>query len=343
MGERATEVGRPAPRRLDQPAGRPQGMQYSAEGKEPEEIRADIARTRAELGDTVDRLQERLNPRRLRNDAQEAVQEATIGRAKQMADKATHRARGFRDVAMDTVRQNPIPAAMVALGLGWLIMEGPGKEREVRTYDVAYGPPMQRGEEYPRISRPSRVTVGGEYHADRGESMTEDARRRATEASGEVQERAERMAGQARETASRVQEGARETAERVGEQAQHAVGQVQSTASHAIEEGREQIEHVASRAQEQLHRTQGRVSRMMDENPLAVGAIALAAGALAGLVIPETPQEDRLLGEQRDRLMDRARDQVEDTAERVREVAKEAGQAAQDTAEEKAKEQGLST
>ena len=94
MGERATEVGRPAPRRLDQPAGRPQGMQYSAEGKEPEEIRADIARTRAELGDTVDRLQERLNPRRLRNDAQEAVQEATIGRAKEAYGSNTSRA-GF--------------------------------------------------------------------------------------------------------------------------------------------------------------------------------------------------------------------------------------------------------
>ena len=58
---------------------------------------------------------------------------------------------------MDTIRQNPIPAAMVALGLGWLIVEGPGRGREVRTYDVAYGLPVHRAEEYPRISRPTRL------------------------------------------------------------------------------------------------------------------------------------------------------------------------------------------
>jgi ElaB/YqjD/DUF883 family membrane-anchored ribosome-binding protein len=342
MGQRATEVDRPLAGPPEQ-RGRPPETPYSAAGKDPEQIRADIARTRAELGDTIDRLQERLNPRRLRDEAQDAVREATIGRAKQMAEKAGHRARGFRDVAMDTIRQNPIPAAMVALGLGWLIVEGPGRGREVRTYDVAYGPPVHRAEEYPRISRPTRVTVGGEHHAERGESMTEEARRRATEASGEVRERAERLADQARETAERVGEQARETVGQVQEQTRDTMEQVRSTASHAIAEGQEQLEHVASRAQEQFQRVQGRASRLMDESPLAVGAIALAAGALVGLAIPETPQEDRLLGESRDKLMDRAREQVEDTAQRVREVASEAGQAAQEAAEGKAKEQGLTS
>ena len=48
----------------------------------------------------------------------------------------------------------------------------------------------------------------------------------------------------------------------------------------------------------------------LEENPLAVGAVALALGAAVGFAIPSTRYEDQLLGETRARLVDQAGDKA---------------------------------
>ena len=45
------------------------------------EIRSQIERTRAELGHTIDAIQDRLSPRRVMHDAKETISDATLGRA----------------------------------------------------------------------------------------------------------------------------------------------------------------------------------------------------------------------------------------------------------------------
>lgn len=59
----------------------------------------------------------------------------------------------------------------------------------------------------------------------------------------------------------------------------------------------------------------------IDENPLAVGAVALAAGAIIGLAIPSTDYEDKLMGETRENMVSAAKDKVSVTAEKVKTVA----------------------
>jgi ElaB/YqjD/DUF883 family membrane-anchored ribosome-binding protein len=91
-------------------------------------IRSDIERTRADLGETVDAIQDRLRPGNMASRAAESVRDATVGRVQQLADRVTHPSRygtyesggGF----VDRVRDNPVPAAIAAVSLAWLAFGG---------------------------------------------------------------------------------------------------------------------------------------------------------------------------------------------------------------------------
>ena len=103
----------------------------TTEGESPEEIRENIVQTRAQMSGTIDAIQEKLDPDRLKaqvTDAvheqvdvvKERVREATIGRAERMASDFGDSARDAGSGFLGTIKDNPIPAAMVALGVAWL-------------------------------------------------------------------------------------------------------------------------------------------------------------------------------------------------------------------------------
>ena len=83
------------------------------EHEEVAEIRADIEETRREMGGTLNELGERLEPSHLVDQAKENVREATIGRVEETA-------KGISDMVMDTIKRNPIPAALAGAGLALL-------------------------------------------------------------------------------------------------------------------------------------------------------------------------------------------------------------------------------
>jgi hypothetical protein len=56
----------------------------------------------------------------------------------------------------------------------------------------------------------------------------------------------------------------------------------------------------------------------MQDNPLAVGVAAMAAGACVGLSVPTTHTENQVLGASRDALMDRASDSASQLKAQVR-------------------------
>lgn len=96
-------------------------MTHGAHDPAPGDIRRDIEQTRARMGETIETLGDRLNPSRLRQQVKDNVREATIGRMKTMADNARNRmTQGGRGL-VETVKENPIPAAMIVGGLGWLL------------------------------------------------------------------------------------------------------------------------------------------------------------------------------------------------------------------------------
>jgi hypothetical protein len=103
------------------------------EAAEAAEIRAEIEETRVEMGGTLNELGDRLEPGHLIDEAKESVRDATFGRVEDTA-------RGISDMVMETIKRNPIPAAMAGAGLALLWANrsnGNGYDRR-RSYGYGY-------------------------------------------------------------------------------------------------------------------------------------------------------------------------------------------------------------
>jgi hypothetical protein len=83
----------------------------------------------------------------------------------------------------------------------------------------------------------------------------------------------------------------------------------------------ESASEVRERSGEMVRRGRHNLELMIRDYPLAVGAAAAVLGATLGMVVPETEQENELLGEVRDSALARAQDVASDAASRVKEAA----------------------
>ena len=101
------------------------------------------------------------------------------------------------------------------------------------------------------------------------------------------------------------------------------MGGAVGTAKESAEEAASTVAHGASQAADEVG---WRLDRFMQANPLAVGAIAVGAGALAGTLIPETPQEQQLLGDASRQVADTVRQTVDEVATRAEETLDETAQ-----------------
>ena len=232
--------------------------------KRPEEIRDDIQKTRASISHTVDLLQDRLNPDRLKGEAQDKVREATIGRLNSMADDMGRKAKRARYTVMETIKDNPVPAALVGLGLGWLLVEGFSQSPRPR-YEEDYWAEERyypRGEGvYARDRYEYEVEpyeVGNEYRSrSRLRESVDRTRERGAQAVDQARDRAEEMGRQAREQVQNISEQAREQAENLS-------SQVKEQAEYLSEEARQQMDYMSSQARRQAYRAKGHFDTILE-------------------------------------------------------------------------------
>jgi hypothetical protein len=90
-----------------------------------------------------------------------------------------------------------------------------------------------------------------------------------------------------------------------------------STTSEWREAASDRAADVAERARFAAYKARNRWESLLDENPLALGIAALAAGALIGASLPQTEVENQYLGETRDQVLDSAREIAHDAVEKV--------------------------
>src|SRR6187455_2053352 len=101
----------------------PEAPAGAATDPEAERIVLEIEETRTVLGSTIDEIGNRLQPQTIANEAREKIREATVGKVERIVDDAGQTAQQTGTNIVDTIRQNPVPAALAALGLGWLFMK----------------------------------------------------------------------------------------------------------------------------------------------------------------------------------------------------------------------------
>jgi ElaB/YqjD/DUF883 family membrane-anchored ribosome-binding protein len=172
-------------------------------------IRADIERTRERLGDTVEALGAQLNPTHLKQRMKDSVREATIGRVQHMASMTRERINETGRGLAQTIRDNPLPAAVAAAGIGWLLFssrEGrqrPALRRAVRRR-LADEQPDETFEPY----------EGRALRADAGD-IADDVRERAHDLSERLQEGSHSAGEREQEGRERVADLAQEVRARV--------------------------------------------------------------------------------------------------------------------------------
>jgi Protein of unknown function (DUF3618) len=181
---------------------------------EVDELVDDIVETREEMTVTVEEIGDRLDPRNIVAGAKETVREATLGKVEDMANTAGAMVSDAGDTVreagsgiVDTITRNPIPAAMVGVGLGWLAL--------------SRRPSSQYGRDGWRPAYDHRSYGAGTYDTSSYDTGSYDDR----SAVGKVQERAGEMADKVGRTVDDV-------TGQVGRTAEQLPYQVRSTADH---------------------------------------------------------------------------------------------------------------
>lgn len=236
--------------------------------------------------------------------ARHAVREATVGRVEHMVHDARESVTEAGTSVLDTIKANPIPAALIGVGIGWLIFSGRSTRsdaaaqrmsryrRDNHGYGGGYGYAEGRGE--------SRGDAGsGELGGPR--RMLRDGQRMASNAMHSAGEGVSNVG-------HRVQDGATHLVEGVGHRAADLAHGARDAAVHFADDARVRGRRVVRGAGRQIMRAERTVESTMRENPLALGAVAIAIGAAIGLSLPHTEIEDGWMGETKERLIHKAED-----------------------------------
>ena len=141
------------------------------------------------------------------------------------------------------------------------------------------------------------------------------------------------------ETSDHIREDIEETRERMGETVE-AIGYKTDVKSRVKENIAEKKDAVVSRVtgavpDGQQLKSGARKVGISKQNPLGLGIAAVAAGFVAGTLLPSTTVEDEKLGEMSDQVGEKAREAGQEALERGKEVAREAVGTAKETAGEK--------
>lgn len=277
---------------------------------EVSEIRSGIEQTRSNLSATIDALQDKLDPTRIAeqvkdqirekaseafDNAKNAVKEATIGKAEKimssvgeavtdLTGRAGTAVSDTSSSAVQYIRDNPVPFALVGIGLGLLAMN-------------------------------KRRTEPSSYNSHPDSSAGNRARDLASGA-----------ADSARGAATRVANSAQTAAERTANAVSSAANTARDAAGSAADITRQQFHDVADQARHGARLANERLKGTLQDNPLALGMAALAAGALVGLTLPSTRVEAEYMGEARDRFVGQAKSVAQDVVGKVQRVTEKAGE-----------------
>jgi ElaB/YqjD/DUF883 family membrane-anchored ribosome-binding protein len=243
------------------------------------EIERDVERTRSDIEDTVEALREKMSLGQIVDEASRYLRNS--GGSEAMHNLAAQ------------ARANPLPLALVGVGLAWL-MSGRGQ--------------------------PAMGHSSGSY-AGNGSSFREAGSRigeTAGAAKGAIAEKGRKAGEAASSTMHQVGETASHAIERVGEGASHAYGRVSETASQGYE-----------RMSDQASRAQRRMSELVESEPLILAGLGLAVGAAIAALMPATRTETRLMGDKLDEWKQEAGDMAREEWEKTKSVAKDAASAAE--------------
>jgi hypothetical protein len=308
--------------------GRSAGAGSNGDNRSSAELERDLSRIRMEMDQTISQIEHRLSPSRLIDQALErmrggpAVFAANLGR---------------------TVRHHPVPAALFAAGLGWLLLAERGDKAETRSSRRrrSTSAPIpyhlrEASQEYEPQNGSGRLEdasqrSGAYLQGDRTMSGSWDTSRRS---GWNLFGRRGSRAGYGGSSYGSSYGGSGYGGSSYGGSGSHGSNYGASSQGGNVENGRGRMGQVSSAARHQVERARTGFEHMLEEQPLVLGAVAVALGAVLGATLPTSRIENRYLGPTREKLQHQAGDYAREQWEKAKEVALSAGAAAMSQAEE---------
>jgi hypothetical protein len=311
---------------------------------ETEQLREQIEETRRGMGETIDAIQERLSFQNISDQVKDQVSEQINGAVESAKDAFYGKAgdlvntvsRTFRDLSKTDLakraQQNPTALAIIGAGIGalliGLLVDGKKGGRKTKSYNYDY----DSSDDQVRYTDAPRRELSSSRSDWQSESTFESGRNRIgdTASSGY-----ESVSGAASSAYGGVTSAAGSAIESLGNAASATYEGVGSVAGKTYEG----VGNVASKtykgvttaagfAYEKAGDLGGQVKinydHYIEENPLAVGAVALALGAVVGFAIPMTQKENEYLGEYRDTVVEKAQETAQEALGTVKQMATEA-------------------
>ncbi|MDP4023420.1 hypothetical protein Q8W71_12345 [Methylobacterium sp. NEAU 140] len=162
-------------------------------------------------------------------------------------------------------------------------------------------------------------------HAEDHVEDTADALRAGA---GDAGERAAGLADHARDRVDQARERVADLAgdlrDRVQERIGGAADEARARVGDLHRQGLRRLDDLTVQGMDGLHRGRTTVERFVDENPLLVGVVGVAAGLLLGALLPRTRQEDRNLGPWADEVRDQGLRYAREMTHRGREFVQTA-------------------
>jgi len=273
----------------------------AAGGRSSREIRSEIDRTRSDMDETFAALDAKLTPKEIGLELWNLFKGGSSTGANKL---------------WQVTREHPMPAAVIGLGLGWLMVES-SKKSESDQYDGRYRD-YGRGsyrQGYAASSSREGFYTGSDFDEETGPGALSAAKDKVKD----VADSAKHAFSSAGDKVSDATDWTKEHASELGNQVSAKATDLKYTAKR------------------QVRRAKTGFWQTMEANPLMVGAATLALGVIAGLSIPSTDKEDELMGETRDHLFE----EVKEAGQQALDKGKHVAEAVADKVKEEARSQGL--
>ena len=248
--------------------------------KSAADVEREVEASRSDLDRTVEALKDKMTPGQLFDEASRAMG----GAGQQVLSKFVEQA-----------KENPMPLAVMGLGLAWLMTSSNQKNDGGRTYQRSSYGVSSNGADYQSGGMVEPRSFGGEGALGGVKDKIHDLGDKASDAISGVKDKVAGATGAAGDGARR---------------AAHSVGSAAGAAADKASGLRDQ-------AQETF-------SRMLETQPLVIGALGLFVGAAIGAALPSTEMEDKTIGPVRDKLLEKGKDMTQEGLHQAGDVAQAA-------------------
>lgn len=244
--------------------------------KDPERLEREIDQQRADIGNIVDALENKLSPG-------------------QVFDRVMHFGKGNGNELMQnlgaTIKAHPLPALLTSVGLVWLYAS---RNEPAPSSNGGYS-----GGRSTYLAATSMST--GRETADDGSSTGAELKQRA-------QQLGDNLSDSWDQTTAKVSDLSDKMTDKL-----HSAG---SQISQKTQQATDTLRQQSVRAKQSF-------TQLLNDNPLALGAMGIALGAILGAALPITEQENQMLGKASDKVADKAKDAMRSTVAQARDTVHE--------------------